>query len=27
MDLTQEQREALFHEFLMWRGKRGTMQR
>ena len=27
MDLTQEQREALFHEFLLWRGMRGTMQR
>ena len=25
--LTQEQREALFHEFLLWREKRGTMQR
>ena len=27
MDLTQEQREALFYEFLRWQGKRGTMQR
>jgi uncharacterized protein len=27
MDLTQEQREALFYDFLLWREKRGTMRR
>jgi hypothetical protein len=27
MDLTQEQRDALFRDFLQWRDKRGTTQR
>jgi hypothetical protein len=27
MDLTQEQRDALFRNFLRWRDKRGTAQR